>query len=205
MSDASVQAKYPNAKWFDSNYSGTESGTFDQPYSNIATAISNTTGTDPNNDAVVGIKSGSHTVTRITYSKTMRFVGVDTSAVINTSGSGYGGAIMSSATTGSLSLYLETFTLTHNNTAATYGAIRIPGDGGATNTTCVAEGCRFLVFDARIADTSQWRGWFMCHDSTPYAENSLLVTDCEFYTGNQNTTYGLTLGGSNNEDGFGTV
>lgn len=204
MSDASVQAKYPNAKWFDSNYSGTESGTFDQPYSNIADAISNS-GTDPNDDAVVAIKSGDHNVSQISYTKSIRFVGVDKSAVINTTGSGYGGGISGGTIGPNRFLYLETFTLTHNNTANTNGVIQLPGDGGNTDNGLVAQGCRFVAPDARISDSSQWRGWFMCHDASPHSENSLNVTDCEFYTGSQNTSYGMVMGGSGNEDGFGTI
>lgn len=204
MSDSSVQAKYPNAKWFDSNYSGTESGTFDQPYSSITTAISNT-GTDPSDDAVVAIKSGEHNVTQISYSKSIRFVGVGKNAVIHTTGSSYGGGINGGTTGANRFLYLETFTLTHNNTANTYGVIRLPGDSGNSDNGLIAQGCRFMALDARIADTSPWRGWFMCHDNQPYSENSLNVTDCEFYTGSQTTAHGLVLSGSTNEDGFGNV
>jgi len=204
MSDASVRAKYPNAKWFDSNYSGTESGTFDQPYSSITTAISNT-GTDPNDDAVVAIKSGEHNVSQITYSKSIRFVGVGKDAVIHTTGASYGGGITTASTGANRFLYLETFTLTHNSTTNTYGVIKLPGDGGNSDNVLVAQGCRFMALDARIANSSPWRGWFMCHDAAPYVENSLNVTDCEFYTGSQTTAHGLVLGGSNNEDGFGSV
>ena len=55
----SLQTQYPNAIWFDSAHTGTESGTFLEPYSSsINTAVNASTETAP----VVIIKAGTHTL-----------------------------------------------------------------------------------------------------------------------------------------------
>lgn len=55
MTISEIQSTYPNAVWFDKNYSGTESGTFAQPYNTFSEAHTNVS-----DGGVIAVKAGTH-------------------------------------------------------------------------------------------------------------------------------------------------
>jgi len=129
MSIASIQSKYPNAVFYDSNHGGTNSGTLDNPYTSLATAMSNATDS-------VAILDGNHDEDEsISAPKDLVFVGESLSAVLETR---HGG----SASSGGLEcngydVTLET--LTFYATGQVYNSI-IPGtDGNITIDRCKVE------------------------------------------------------------------
>src|SRR6056300_1118457 len=98
MSIASIQSKYPNAVWYDSNHGGTNSGTLDNPYTSLDTAMTNATDS-------VAILDGTHSEdAQVTLPKSLTFVGESTAAILSTSGSTYGGAITARNTAYSIKL-----------------------------------------------------------------------------------------------------
>ena len=117
MSIASIQSKYPSAIWYDSNHGGTNSGTLDNPYTSLDTAMTNAS-----SGGVIAILDGTHSEdTQVTLPKSLTFVGESTAAILSTSGSSYGGAITARNT--AYSIKLETLKVYHNSTSNTYGLI----------------------------------------------------------------------------------
>src|SRR6056300_1486958 len=117
MSIASIQSKYPSAIWYDSNHGGTNSGTLDNPYTSLDTAMTNAS-----SGGVIAILDGTHSEdAQVTLPKSLTFVGESTQAVLSTSGSNYGAAITARNT--SYSIKLETLKVYHNSTSAAYGKI----------------------------------------------------------------------------------
>lgn len=55
MNIRTIQSTYPSAIWFDSAYSGTESGTFDEPYNTFFEAF-----TAVSSGGVIAVKDGTH-------------------------------------------------------------------------------------------------------------------------------------------------
>ena len=149
MSIESIQAKYPSAIWFDSNYVGTNSGTLAQPYDDLDVAIA----ASDTNAKVIAIKDGSHTVSQIGGSGTtttfsfsgtadkLSLVGESTNAVLNfNSGASFGTAINFKTNGGAFTnkdIHLETLKISVNSTQANQFGVLYCSDGGNLNI----EGC----------------------------------------------------------------
>ena len=158
MSDASVQAKYPSAIWFDSAYSGTESGTFAQPYNTIAEALGAVS-----NDGQIAVKDGTHSVGEIEFTTTgLTIVGSSTSAILRNTTTG--NSIDCNATTGTFRL--ETIKVVNDSTNFGLGVI-------ASDSDMVIAEC--IIDSGLNVETS--RG-FLANDSndkTFTIENSILI------------------------------
>ena len=163
MSIRSIQSKYPSAIWFDSNYSGTNSGTLAEPYDDLDVAI---TASDTN-AKVIAIKNGSHTVSQIggnglttnfSFSGTankLSLVGESTEAVLNFSGNTFGTAINFRTFGGTFTnndIYLETLKISQNSTGANQYGILYCSDGGNINI----EGCIIEQGSNTLSATDNW-------------------------------------------------
>ena len=192
MSIASIQSKYPSAIWFDSNHGGTNSGTLDNPYTSMSTAI----GAITSNDMVIAVLDGTHIVSQsdlggsgttstITLGGTankLTFVGETTNAVISTSGQTYGGSINLQGK--AYALKLETLKLYHNGTSAVYGLV----NGGTISVE--VESCILEMGGSTLTATN--RGWFSGANNQV---TSLKIIDSVVTGGADSTTYGAFLGG----------
>ena len=130
MSIASIQSKYPNAVWYDSNHSGTNAGTLANPYTSLATAMTNATDS-------VAILDGTHTEdTSIDVPKDLVFVGESLSAVLSTTQSGatYGDGMQC----GGFDVTLETLTF-YNNGTSVLTVINPEAGGNITIDSCKVE------------------------------------------------------------------
>jgi len=79
MSIQSIQSKYPTAVWYDSNHGSAGTGTVDDPYSSMTTAM-----TTAGENGVVAIKNGTHQTNKILVSQdNLTFVGESTEAVLS--------------------------------------------------------------------------------------------------------------------------
>ncbi len=196
MSIASIQSKYPSAIWYDSNHSGgTNSGTLANPYTSLATAMTNASSGD-----VIAVLDGTHTEdTQITLPKSLTFVGESTSAVLSTSGSSFGGAITAYNT--GYSIKIETLKLYHNQGSShNFGLIHAGDTSGATVTV---EGCILEMGPATLAQTgTQQRGWFAGH-STNFT--TLTVLDSVILGGSNSASYGAIMGGDGPQRGFNVI
>ncbi len=164
MSIASIQAKYPSAIWFDSNYTGTNSGTLTEPYDNLDTAIS----ASDSNEKVIAIKDGSHTVSQIggngtttnfSFSGTankLSLVGESTKAVLNfNSGKFFGTAINFRTNGGTFTnndIHLETLKISVNSTQINQYGVLYCSDGGNLNI----EGCVIEQGSNTLSATDNW-------------------------------------------------
>lgn len=192
MSIASIQSKYPSAIWYDSNHGGTNSGTLDNPYTSLATAMTNAS-----SGGVIAILDGTHSEdTQVTLPKSLTFVGESTQAVLSTSGTSYGGAIKAYNT--SYSIKLETLKVYHNaGSAHNFGLIHA---GNTSAATVTVEGCILEMGPLTLGQTStQQRGWFAGASSPT---TSLTVIDSVILGGSNSTAYGFVVGGDPNQDGF---
>tara|TARA_R110002110_G_scaffold411379_1_gene635686 strand:- start:491 stop:1393 length:903 start_codon:yes stop_codon:yes gene_type:complete len=163
MSIASIQAKYPSAIWFDSNYVGTNSGTLAQPYDNLNTAI----GQSNTNAKVIAIKDGAHTVAQIGGNGSssnfsfagsatkLSLVGESTGAILNFSGDNFGTAINFRGETNS-QIHLETLKLVQNSSGNNY---RVIFGGNDAASTITVENC-ILKMGADSLGASSNAGWF---------------------------------------------
>jgi hypothetical protein len=186
MSIASIQSKYPNAVWYDSNHGGTNSGTLDNPYTSLATAMTNATDS-------VAILNGTHSEdAQVTLPKSLTLVGESTEAILSTSGGGYGGAITARNT--SYSIKLENLKVYHNSTSATYSLIDC---GNVASATVTVEGCILEMGPITLAASN--RGWF-AGPNGPIT--SLTVSDSVILGGTNSTSYGVVVGGDNFQRGY---
>lgn len=189
MSIASIQSKYPSAIWYDSNHGGTNSGTLDNPYTSLDTAMTNAS-----SGGVIAILDGTHSEdAQVTLPKSLTFVGESTAAILSTSGTNYGGAITARST--SYSIKLETLKVYHDSSSATYGLIAAGNVAGATVTV---EGCILEMGPATLAASTN-RGWFS-GNSSPIT--SLTVSDSVILGASSSATYGFVVGGDSLQDGF---
>ena len=191
MSIASIQSKYPSAIWFDSAHTGTESGTVDEPYNTIAEAM-----TAASDGGVIAIKDGTHTTSTITLAKSLTFVGESTSAIISSTGTGYG-AVFNARDT-SHSIKIETLKLFHNSSGSLLGLITA---GNTSDATVTVEGC-ILEMGSLNFTSSLNRGWFSGHNSPT---TSLSISDTVILGGTSATTFGVVVGGDSIQDGFNVV
>jgi hypothetical protein len=184
MSIASIQSKYPNAVWFDSAHTGTESGAVNEPYNTITEAITNAS-----DGGVIAVKDGTHIIAgKITMGKSLTFVGEsNTNAILSTSGDTYGGAIN---TGGHYSLNLETIKVYHDSASQNYGLIN------AGTSPVVVEGCTLEMGSNTTSATT--RGWF-AGSSSPVT--SLTVSD-SVILGGSSSSFGFVVGGDYAQDGF---
>ena len=179
MSIASIQSKYPSAIWFDSNYVGTNSGTVDEPYSSITTAISNIT----SNDNVIAVKNGTHSISPIggtaTSSNlslggtadTLTLVGESTEAVLshNTSANQFGTLINLKGV--ALGLKLETIKGLDNATR-TYAVI-YGGNDSSYNITI--DQCILEMGSTLLSAASNYGFFRSDGSSTLTIKNSLII------------------------------
>lgn len=192
MSISSIQSKYPSAIWYDSNHGGTNSGTLDNPYTSMSTAISAIT----SNDMIIAVLNGTHNVAQSDLggngttstislggtSNKLTFVGESTNAIISTSGTTYGASINLQGTT--YALKLETLKLYHNGTSAVYGLIN------AGTSSVEVEGCILEMGQSTLSATN--RGFF---SGANQQVTSLKVINSVLIGGADSTTYGAFLGG----------
>lgn len=179
MSIASIQSKYSSAIWYDSNHGGTNSGTLDNPYTSIATAI----GAITSNDNVIAVLDGTHTISQTNVggngdnstislggtANTLTFVGESTQAILSTSGSQKGGMINLRNT--NYALKLETLKITHSSGAASQTGLLMVGSKGITVEDCVLEQL------SATASASTHRGMFACEgNSSGSGDNLLTIT-----------------------------
>lgn len=142
MSIASIQSKYPNAVFYDSNHGGTDSGTLANPYTSLATAM--TSATDS-----VAILDGTHTEdASIAVPKDLVFVGESLSAVLSTTSSGvtYGDGMQC----GGFDVTLETLTFYNNGTNVL--TVIDPGIGGSLTI----DSCKVEMDSSLFNYSSQW-------------------------------------------------
>jgi len=179
MSIASIQSKYPSAIWFDSNYVGTNSGTVDEPYDSITTAISNIT----SNDNVIAVKNGTHSISPIGgtgstsnlslggTADTLTLVGESTEAVLshNSSGNQFGTLVNLRGV--ALGLKLETIK-GFDNTTRTYAVIF---GGNDSNRNITIDQC-ILEMGSTLQSVSSNYGFFRSDgSSTLTIKNSLII------------------------------
>lgn len=130
MSIASIQSKYPNAVWYDSNHGGTNSGTLDNPYTSLDTAMTNATDS-------VAVLDGTHTEdASIDVPKDLVFVGESLDAILSTTQSGatYGDGMQC----GGFNVTLETLTF-YNNGSTVLTVINPEAGGNVTIDSCKIE------------------------------------------------------------------
>lgn len=173
MSIASIQSKYPNAVWFDSAHTGTETGSVTEPYNTIEEAITNTS-----SGGVIAIKDGTHNVSASqALTKALTFVGESTDAILNFNGS-YGSSGMLDLTGVTGDTLIESLRIDHTGSATSISGLIKPGNGDLT-----IDGCKLF----RTTGTS----WFIGSGSTPlaglYVKNSII-------TGRQAVNYGALMG-----------
>ena len=83
MDIQTIQSTYPSAIWFDSSYSGTESGTFAQPYNTFTEAF-----TAVSSGGAIAVKSGTHQDNMVALNKSITIVGTGHDAIIEKSTAG---------------------------------------------------------------------------------------------------------------------
>tara|TARA_S200002703_G_C3778012_1_gene239611 strand:- start:234 stop:1148 length:915 start_codon:yes stop_codon:yes gene_type:complete len=194
MSISSITAKYPSAIWYDSNHSGSGSGTLADPYNDLDVAIA----ASDTNAKVIAIKDGSHTVSQIggngassTFSfagaaNKLSLVGESTDAVLNFAGTDFGTVInFRGLSTGAI--HLETLKVFQNHNGNNYAAIFGANDSASTITV---EGCIIELGALTLANANNYgliRG-----ASTEVT--TLTITDSVILSGsnvNVSTNYGV--------------
>jgi len=83
MTISEIQSTYPNAVWFDSAHTGTESGTFSEPYNTFTEAHTNVS-----DGGVIAVKSGTHTDNLCSITKNITVVGTGHDAILNKTATG---------------------------------------------------------------------------------------------------------------------
>src|SRR6056300_160850 len=155
MSIQSVQSKYPSAIWFDSTYSGTESGTVDQPYNTITEAM-----TAAGTGGVVAIKNGTHQTNKISVSQdNLTFVGESTQAVLSSSTDSTIGCSFS-ADNLNRSFTLETLKVYHISSTSTVDTRTIIQGGNTSGNFVKIYGCILEMGPNTYGSTSYNRGMF---------------------------------------------
>jgi hypothetical protein len=186
MSISSIQSKYPNAVWYDSNHGGTNSGTLDNPYTSLATAMTNATDS-------VAILNGTHSEdTQVTLPKSLTLVGESTGAILSTAGSLYGGAITARGT--AYSIKLENLKVYHNSTSTTYSLIDC---GNVASASVSVEGCILEMGPSTLSASG--RGWFG-GGATPIT--SLTISDSVILGGTSSSIKGVIVGGDQFQDAY---
>lgn len=197
MSIASIQSKYPSAIWFDSNHGGTNSGTLDNPYTSISTAI----GAIASNANVIAVLDGSHTISQSDVggagdnstislggsADTLAFVGESTQAILNTSGSSKGGMINLRNTT--YALKLETIKISHDSNATSQTGLLMVGSKGITVEDCILEQ------SSNTAGASTHRGMFACEGNSAASSDNLLTVTGSVLQVAASGSFGMMVGG----------
>jgi len=178
MSISSIQSKYPNAIWFDSAYSGTESGTVDEPYNTIGEALSATSA-----GGVIAVKDGTHTNQTINTSiNGLTIVGVSTNAVFEFTAAN--SAFSFKYTGSSADFKLETLKFVENGTGLNEGCI-------ISDRNLVIDGC---IIDAGTRNAG--RGFLRVKNSSNITISNSLVfgSVASGYTGIivSSTSFGFT-------------
>ena len=188
MSIASIQAKYPSAIWFDSNYVGTNSGTVDQPYDSITDAISDIT----SNANVIAVKNGTHSISNIGGSaasstlslggtaNTLTLVGESTNAILSSSGTSFGTLV--NLRNVAIALKLETIkglsTSTSTNSLIHGGTGNVTIEGSIIEMSSATIGASTNYGTIRVSGTG----------------HTLSISKSIFSIGNPNASFGLLIG-----------
>ena len=188
MSIQSIQAKYPSAIWFDSNYVGTNSGTVDQPYDSITDAISDIT----SNANVIAVKNGTHAISNIggngvssTLSlggtaNTLTLVGESTNAILSSNGTGFGTLV--NLRNVAIVLKLETIKGLSNSTST--NSLIHGGAGNVTIEESIIEMSSNTIGAANNYGTIRVSG----------TGHTLSISNSIFLVGNANASHGLVIG-----------
>ena len=168
MDIQTIQSTYPSAIWFDSAYSGTESGTFAEPYNTFTEAFSAVSAS-----GVIAVKSGTHQDNLVTLNKSITIVGTGHDAILEKSSTGID---VTSAIT-FLDLGLKTTTGGGN----TY-FMRLQVTSPAF--TCTIKGCKCF-------NTNSSLDGFISGDNN--ANNSLVVSESVFELQCTTTDQGAVL------------
>jgi len=194
MSIASIQAKYPNAIWFDSNHGSTGTGTVSDPYNNFTTAVGDIT----SNDNAIAVKNGTHVLTQsqtggtsdmssITLGGTankLTLVGESTDAIISTSGSILGGMFNLKRTSGApYSMHIETIRITNTSGGDQQGLLVVGGSITIEGSEIIATG----------AGSSYHRGLLACEGVQASVSSINISNSILKIAGKQN--YGMLVGG----------
>ena len=159
MSIQSIQAKYPNAVWYDSNHSGSNSGTLENPYTSITTALNAQDRAD--STSAVAILNGTHTFTaRIQPLDGTILVGESTEAILNftTIATNYGTII--GQTNGNFSFTLETLNIYYNPVTTTAINRTLIFGGNTTGNFVKIYGCIIEMGPNLLNGTGENRGVF---------------------------------------------
>ena len=146
MTISEIQSTYPNAVWFDGNYSGTESGSFSQPYNTFSEAHTNVS-----DGGVIAVKAGTHQDNLVAITKNITVVGTGHDAILEKNGVGYS----VSANVTFLDLMLKSI---YSGVSGHF--IAITGTSGSTLVTL--RGCKCVntssTFDGFISGTNNASG-----------------------------------------------
>ena len=83
MTISEIQSTYPNAVWFDSAHTGTESGSFSEPYNTFTEAHTNVS-----DGGVIAVKSGTHVDNLTSITKNITVVGTGHDAILSKTATG---------------------------------------------------------------------------------------------------------------------
>lgn len=171
MSIQSIEAKYPNAVWYDSNHGGSNAGTLANPYTSLATAMTNATDS-------VAVLNGTHSEdVGVDVPKDLVIVGESLSAQLNTAESGetYGDGLQGNG----YIVTLETLTFYHNGN----GSINVMNDGGGTLTI---DACKIKYGPLVLAYANHW--------GLIYSSGNIIVKNSVVECGAKTTNGGIILG-----------
>ena len=188
MSIQSIQSKYPNAVWFDSNHGSSGTGTLSDPYNSITTAITNAGA-----NGVVAIKNGTHQTNRILISlDNITLVGESTQAVLSSStSSAYGCSV--SVDNQDRSFTLETLKVYHNSAVNTVDTRTIITGGKTAGNFVKIYSCILEMGPNTYGTTAYNRGMFGGRNN----QVDWTVHDTQIIS--SATTGGILLGGSSGE------
>jgi len=149
MTISEIQSTYPSAVWFDKNYTGTESGTFAEPYNTFSEAH-----TAVSDGGVIAVKAGTHQDELVSMTtKDITIVGTGHDAILEKSANGIYVTVSANVTFIDLTLK-STF-------SGTSGAFFVVG-GTSGSTLVTLRGCKCVntssVFDGFISGTNNGSG-----------------------------------------------
>lgn len=171
MSIASIQAKYPNAIWFDSAHTGTESGTVDQPFNTLSEAINGAS-----SGGAIAVKNGTHTESaRILPGKSLTFIGESLTAILN------------------FNTASEIFVLSGTSYYLKVESLKILHTGGVSGVSgLIKPGSGDITIDGSILERDTGTAWFVGVTGDVNA-SSLYITK-SIITGRQSVNYGFITG-----------
>ena len=147
MTISDIQSTYPNAVWFDSAHTGTESGSFSEPYNTFSEAH-----TAVSDGGVIAVKAGTHQDNLVSMTtKNITIVGTGHDAILQKSTTG-------STVSANVTFLDLTLKSTFSGTAGNFMAVA--GTSGSTLVTL--RGCKCVntgsTFDGFISGTNNASG-----------------------------------------------